>query len=83
MPSLRSCIEKERCLNLEDYLRRRTNIAQWVPREGLGREDENVPHLEQLALQFSGGDPAIARKLVLDYMENVERRFDSVLTQVH
>ena len=83
VPSLRSCIEKERCLNLEDYLRRRTNISQWVPREGLGRNDENVPHLEQLALQFSGGEPAAAKKMVLDYIETVDSRFDSVLTQVH
>lgn len=83
VPSLRSCIENERCLNLEDYLRRRTNISQWVPREGLGKNDENVPHLEQLALQFSGGEPVFARKLVLDYMETVEKRFDSVLTPVH
>jgi glycerol-3-phosphate dehydrogenase len=27
VPSLRSCIEQERCLNLEDYLWRRTNIS--------------------------------------------------------
>jgi glycerol-3-phosphate dehydrogenase len=83
VPSLKSCIEYEQCLNLEDYLRRRTNISQWVPREGLGKNNENVPHLEQLALQFSGGEPVIARKRVLDYMETVERRFDAVLTQVH
>ncbi|MDH5763490.1 MAG: FAD-dependent oxidoreductase [Nitrospinota bacterium] len=83
VPSLKWCIEKEHCLTLEDYLRRRTNISQWVPREGLGRNDENVPHLEQLALQFSGGEPVIARKLVLDYMETVERRFDSVLNSVY
>jgi glycerol-3-phosphate dehydrogenase len=83
VPSLRSCIEQERCLNLEDYLRRRTNISQWVPREGLGKNDENVPHLERLALQFSGGNPVIAKKQVLDYMETVERRLDNVLTQVH
>jgi glycerol-3-phosphate dehydrogenase len=83
VPSLKSCIANERCLNLEDYLRRRTNISQWVPREGLGRDNENVPHLEQLALQFSDGEPVVARKLVLDYMETVESRFDSVLTQVY
>ncbi len=79
VPSLRWCIEHEQCLTLEDYLRRRTNISQWVPREGLGRDNENVPYLEQLALQFSGGDAVHARKLVLDYMESVETRFDSVL----
>lgn len=83
VPSLRNCIEKERCLNLEDYLRRRTNISQWVPREGLGRNNENVPHLEELALQFSGRNPVMARKLVVDYMETVESRFDSVLTAAY
>ena len=83
VPSLRWCIEKERCLTLEDYLRRRTNISQWIPREGLGRNDENGPHLEQLALQFSDGEPVIARKLVLDYIETVETRFDSVLAPVY
>ena len=83
VPSLGSCIEKERCLKLEDYLRRRTNISQWIPREGLGRNDENVPHLERLALPFAGGDPDAARQLVREYRENVERRFDGVLTQTY
>ena len=83
VPSLRSCIEQESCLNLEDYLRRRTNISQWVPREGLGRNDENVSHLEQLALQFSNGERVAAKQLVLDYKEAVDRRLDNVLAQVH
>ena len=83
VPSLERCIEQEHCMNLEDYLRRRTNISQWVPREGLGKNNECVPHLEKLALKFSGGQPDAARKMVLDYRETVESRFDCVLGQVH
>src|SRR6185295_4157850 len=31
---VRSCVKHEMCWTLEDYLRRRTNISQWMPRGG-------------------------------------------------
>lgn len=74
--------EREMCRTLEDYLRRRTNIAQWVRRGGLGRDDENLPVLNELALVFSDGDPERAEASVRRYRETVKRRFDSVLEAV-
>jgi hypothetical protein len=40
------------CWTLEDYLRRRTNISQWVPRGGLGRDNENRDYLAKIASDF-------------------------------
>lgn len=45
-------------VSLYDYLRRRTNIAQWTPRLGLGRHDEYRAFLRQLAERFHGADGA-------------------------
>ena len=36
------CLDHEHCDTIEDYLRRRTNIAQWIPRGGLGARSENL-----------------------------------------
>lgn len=45
---------QERCRTLDDYLRRRTNIAQWLPRSGFGRRHEHEPALRALALDLHG-----------------------------
>jgi glycerol-3-phosphate dehydrogenase len=49
VPSVRWCVEREMCWTLEDYLRRRTNISQWIPRGGLGRNNENRNSLIRMA----------------------------------
>jgi glycerol-3-phosphate dehydrogenase len=49
VPTLRWCVDREMCCTLDDYLRRRTNIAQWVPRGGLGRNNEYRNHLIEIA----------------------------------
>ena len=77
--SARYCAEQEWCWTLEDYLRRRSNIAQWVPRGGLGREDEHVPHLREIARVFTGGGEAAAQEGVEAYRKKVDREFDRVL----
>ncbi|MCH2176168.1 MAG: FAD-dependent oxidoreductase [Lentisphaeria bacterium] len=46
--SLKSSVEHEFCCTLDDYLRRRTNISQWVPREGFGFHNENWEFLKGL-----------------------------------
>ncbi|MFT5689720.1 MAG: glycerol-3-phosphate dehydrogenase [Planctomycetota bacterium] len=43
------CAGHEACATLEDYLRRRTNIAQWIPRQGLGQNDENRAQVLSIA----------------------------------
>jgi glycerol-3-phosphate dehydrogenase len=75
MPSLEWCMEHEYCCTLEDYLRRRTNIAQWVGRQGLGAADENTAFVRDLALQLSGGDLGEAEKQVEIYRQRVDGRF--------
>jgi glycerol-3-phosphate dehydrogenase len=81
VPSARSCAG-ESCWTLEDYLRRRTNISQWVSRGGLGRMDENAAHLESLARWFPATGVHDPRTAVRDYRRLVQAQFDSVLDEV-
>jgi len=78
--SARSCAE-ESCWSLEDYLRRRTNISQWVPRGGLGHANENVEHLERLASVFAAAPAFNPQAAVRSYQQEIEARFDRVIRQ--
>lgn len=78
IPSARWCADWEMCWTLEDYLRRRTNVSQWVARGGLGRHDEHVPHLIGLAKWFCADDD-VARKTVMDYRRKITDTFDRIL----
>jgi glycerol-3-phosphate dehydrogenase len=80
-PSPHWCLEREQCWTLEDYVRRRTNIAQWVARQGLGHGDRYLGVLEELAVHF-GTSAADARRQVEDYRERVEFEFDRLLERV-
>ncbi len=74
-PSIRHCVDHEYCMTIGDYLRRRTNIAQWLPRNGLGNAKENLPFIEQLASQL----PATIRNQTYsldNYVKETERVFD-------
>jgi len=79
VPSLEWCMENEFCCTIEDYLRRRTNISQWVPREGLGANNENLPFIKELALKISKNNGSEADKMVGEYTKGVRMRFDRVL----
>jgi glycerol-3-phosphate dehydrogenase len=79
--SARFAAEHERCFTLEDYLRRRTNISQWVPRGGLGHSDKHLPHLLDLARVFCAGDAERARAAVDAYRKKIEIEFDEVLAR--
>ena len=79
VPSARWCAQHEFCHTLTDYLRRRTNISQWVPREGLGVRDEHLPELERIALDLVGGDRARAAREVSAYRNSVVEGFDRVV----
>jgi len=52
--SARWCAKHELCWTLEDYLRRRTNIAQWVARGGLGERMQNRHRINEIAGQIGG-----------------------------
>lgn len=79
VPTPAWCKRHEFCHTLEDYLRRRTNIAQWVPREGLGKHDEHLPFLRRIALELSDQNHRSAEAALSHYRQQVERRFDRVL----
>jgi glycerol-3-phosphate dehydrogenase len=72
VPAPEWCAAHEECWHLEDYLRRRTNIAQWVPRAGLGAGEEHRPLLERLARDIYGADEP-ARKAVDEYAGRAAR----------
>jgi len=79
VPSVRFCVEREACWTLEDYLRRRTNIAQWVPRGGLGRDNENREYIKRIAEELPSLNTAeTAEDRVGRYEEKI-RQFDQLL----
>ena len=82
LPSAQWCRDHEFCHTLDDYLRRRTNISQWVAREGLGRHDENLAEIDQIALTLNHGDHDKAARSVRRYRERVRNDLDSVLERL-
>lgn len=79
IPAARWCADWEMCWTLEDYLRRRTNVSQWVTRGGLGRHDEHLPRITRLAKWFYSNDDDVARKAVVAYRRNINDTFDRIL----
>ena len=79
IPSARWCAENEMSWRLEDYLRRRTNIAQWVPRGGLGAHGEHRTHLAEIARAFQRNGDGSARDQVAAYERKMQECFDDVL----
>ena len=73
------CAEHELCCTLEDYLRRRTNIAQWVARGGLGKDDANAQILKDISAQIANGDANVAAQLFETYRRKVENELDPLL----
>ena len=69
----------ESCRTLDDYLRRRTNIAQWIPHGGFGKGNANADVLKQLALDIAGGDKVRAEKMFSEYRKKVSTEFDTPL----
>ena len=82
VPTAVWCRDHELCCTLEDYLRRRTNIAQWVPRCGLGRNNENYEHVRAISFELAKGDTTRAESALEQYQANVVRGFDDVLSKV-
>lgn len=70
--------DHEFCMTLDDYLRRRTNIAQWTPRMGLGRDDAGRTALVKLAETFAP-QPQDANSIVDAYEQRVRTHYDPLL----
>ncbi len=75
VPTAAWCRDWQQRRTLDDYLRRRTNVAQWTPRGGLGRHGEHRRHLLAIAADLHD-DPAAA---VDAYERQVARDHDAVL----
>ncbi len=71
--------DHEQCWSLADWLRRRTAIAQLVPRGGCGRHGEFRNHLANAALIFADGDAAQAQHDLASYLNAVSDRQDRLL----
>jgi glycerol-3-phosphate dehydrogenase len=82
VPDVAWCRSHEFCHTLDDYLRRRTNIAQWIPRGGLGRRDEHLADLRAVSLVLNDGDAEAAEVELDAYRTRVVERFDDVLKSV-
>jgi glycerol-3-phosphate dehydrogenase len=63
----------EHCRTLDDYLRRRTNIAQWIRRGGLGADDEHAAAIAAIARTLHGSDDRRAAEDVQHYRSIVDR----------
>jgi glycerol-3-phosphate dehydrogenase len=81
--SPRWCANYEMCWTLDDYLRRRTNIGQWVPRGGLGRDDEYMPDIKRIADALHADNPAQAMEDIDAYRAHVVTNFDHLSLADH
>lgn len=70
--------DHEFCVTLEDYLRRRTNLAQWTPRMGLGKDDSERGKLLEIASVFETPH-ADANSIVDAYADKVRTIYDPLL----
>jgi len=66
-------ISHEHCRTLEDYLRRRTNIAQWIPCGGFGRHGEHTGTIHTIALELCRGDHARASEALIRYRQSLNQ----------
>ncbi|HWE24841.1 MAG TPA: FAD-dependent oxidoreductase [Myxococcales bacterium] len=80
--SARHAAEREMCWTLEDYLRRRTNISQWVPRGGLGRNGEHAGRIAEIAAVFASKSGRSRDEIVAEYHATIERGLDDVIRRV-
>lgn len=71
--------DHEFCVTLDDYLRRRTSIAQWTPRMGLGHNGAGRAELLRLARELAGGDDSAAENMVREYETRVRMTHDPLL----
>jgi glycerol-3-phosphate dehydrogenase len=81
VPSAAWCREREHCHTLEDYLRRRTNIAQWVPRGGWGLRSENGETLREIARVFCRNEAAVDEAIAAAE-RRVREQHDDILAAV-
>lgn len=70
--------EHECASSLHDYLRRRTNISQWIPRGGFGKNNEHETTLKELSVLFHGGDENLATIELEKYKIQIETDYETL-----
>lgn len=78
-PSPDWCLRHESCWTLADYLRRRTNIAQWVDRGGLGRHNEYRRQLADIGAVFDRARNLCEGTMLKEYEQSMADGFDRIL----
>jgi glycerol-3-phosphate dehydrogenase len=72
--------DHEFCVTIDDYVRRRTSIAQWTPRMGLGPQGDGRTALLDVAKKLlMSGDDTAAETMVRAYEERVRSTYDPLL----
>ncbi len=74
---VRAWAESGMVMTLDDLLRRRTNLAQWTPGGGFGRNDEHATAVRRIAEEIArarGLEPAAAETMVDAYRERAASR---------
>jgi glycerol-3-phosphate dehydrogenase len=79
VPSAIWCREHQMCWTLDDFLRRRTNIAQWIPRGGFGRTNEHAGTLLSVARHFVLSPQTRADEIINAYQRRIRRDHDQIL----
>ena len=82
VPAVEWCVEREYCCTLEDYLRRRTNIAQWIAREGLDYRDRARGAVRAVCKRLADGDEMRAESMLREYASRVETGFDRLIASI-
>jgi len=82
IPAIDWCVRHEFCCTLEDYLRRRTNISQWIPRGGLGFHEENGEYLKKISSHLPESSVKNHDSHLHEYRGNVRERFDQIIEQI-
>ena len=83
VPQVEWCVDNEFCCTLDDYLRRRTNISQWTPRQGLGFNDENLEYLRENSACLPVNGDKNHEFYLHEYRNSVQRKFDTLVGGVN
>ena len=72
------CINHEYCLTVEDYLRRRTNIAQWAVRSGLGKDNKYHKSVLGIIRQMPERPGQTAEEILELYKSSTDKLFTNI-----
>ncbi|MDE1464312.1 FAD-dependent oxidoreductase [Spartinivicinus poritis] len=78
-PTPQWSMDNEYCLTLEDFLRRRSNISQWVHRGGMGIADANLSSIEHISKIIEKENAEIA---LTNYKNKIHQEYDKLLDSV-